>query len=152
MKEQHRAASALKRGGGTPHLSLDALPENAAVVVEGSRQDPEYEFQRAWAFTLLERVLDALENEYKMAGRTPLFTAIRPLLADASSAGYRGLGESLGMSEGAVTVAFHHMRKRYGTLLRAAIADTVADPAELDDELRHLIRIVSANPGFSTLG
>ncbi len=149
MNAEYRARTAAKRGGSVPPAALDSLPEGGRQIAD-ELGSPEREYDRAWAFTLLERVLRELAAEYERAGRGELFASIRPLLAAGSAPpGYAALGARVGLSEGAAAVAVHRMRKRYGALLRAAIADTVADPADIDDELRHLIGIVAESPGGS---
>ena len=98
------------------------------------------------SITLLEGVLGSLREEYEAAGKKALFEELAPLLAGAGTAGpYREIGERLGMSEAAIKVAAHRMRKRYAARLREAIAATVERPEQIDEELRSLIKAVSGN-------
>ena len=105
---------------------------------------PELEYERTWALALLERVMARLREEYVKAERARLFETMQPHLSGAAGRpGYARLGEELGMSEGAVTVAMHRMRRRYGELLREEIVATVATPEEVEEELRHLMNVVA---------
>lgn len=105
---------------------------------------PERLYERSWALALLERVMLRLREEYEKAGRMRLWEAIEPQLTGGSTRpGYAKMAAELGMSESALTVSVYRMRKRYGTLLREEIAATVTDAAEVEDELRHLMVIVS---------
>ena len=96
-------------------------------------------FDRAWALTLLGRTLDRLCDEYPSRRPAPRFEALAPVLTDGSLADpYAVVAARLGTTEGAVRVAVHRMRRRYGDLLREEIAATVDDPSEVDDEIRSL--------------
>jgi len=93
---------------------------------------------------LLEQVLLRLREEFAAAGKTEAFNALKEFLWSAdSSVSYAELAAQLSLSEGAARVAVHRFRQRYRELLRTGIANTVADPAEVDDELRHLIAVIS---------
>lgn len=149
MTVQYRGRTAQKRGGQHAFVSLEENATQHGDRIGGSEwMTPEREYERSWALALLERVMQRLQGEYDRASRQSLFAAIQPhLTGGAGRPGYAGLGASLGMSESAITVAVHRMRKRYGQLLREEIAETVASPQEVEDELRHLIVVVSALPG-----
>lgn len=137
--------SARKRGGGQTGLSLDALEPEARYRMEpASLETPEFLYDRQWAATLLERVLDQLRTEAAATGRGELFQRLQPCLTGAEgSIPYAALGAQSGMTEAAVKMAVLRFRRRYGELLRAEIAHTVADPAEVEDEIRHLIAIAA---------
>lgn len=143
MSNHHRDQMAQKRGGHMNPVSLD----DESVELEYATHDsmtPERLYERSWALALLERVMQRLREEYEKAGRMQLWEAIEPHLAGGGGRpGYARMAAELGMGESALTVAVHRMRKRYGTLLREEIAATVADAAEVDDELRHLMAVVS---------
>ena len=100
---------------------------------------PERLFERDWALTLLAAVFDALRREYDSQGKLAAFEAIKPVL-EGGSVGLRyiEIATRLGITEGAVKVAVHRLRKRYKTLLREQIAATVDDEADVDDEIRAL--------------
>ena len=119
LTNAYRAQSARKRGGGMATFSLDEEPESGFSREAVETMTPELLYDRTWALAVLERVMTPLSSEYTEAGRKPLSEAILPHLSRASGRpGYSGLVESLGMSEGAVAVAVHRMRRRHGELLR----------------------------------
>jgi RNA polymerase sigma-70 factor (ECF subfamily) len=138
-------ARAQKRGGGLQFTSLDAKSAETRYSLEpADPMTPEKIFDRRWALTLLDEVLSALRREYGVAGNAELFEALKgTLTAEADAAPYADVGRALGMSEGAVKVAVHRLRRRYREILRAEIAETVADPGEVEDELKHLVAVLS---------
>jgi DNA-directed RNA polymerase specialized sigma24 family protein len=144
LANERRAQSAQKRGGSHVVLPLDEYLEAGFQRHASHALTPELIYDRSWAFAILERVMGRLAEEYAKANRTPVFEAIRPHLSGAlGRPGYATLCQSLGMSENAVTLAMRRMRRRYGEFLREEIAATVASPEEVEDELRHLMKIVS---------
>ena len=101
-------------------------------------------FERRWAITLLDHVLERLEAKFLEAGKQRLFARLREfLLGDRGLATYREVAETLGLTEGALKVAVYRMRQRYRELFREEIAQTVADPAEADEEMRHVFATIS---------
>lgn len=126
-----------KRGGGRAPLSLDGADGEA--FAPSHAETPERAFERAWAGAVLERTLERLAADYAERRQAPLFEALREhLVAGGEGTPHAELGRRLGLSEGAVKVALHRLRARYRAELRREIADTVADPADVDDELRRL--------------
>lgn len=147
LANRHREQSALKRGGDRLLVSLDEEAEAGFAVQAIDGLTPELEYERSWALALLERVMGRLREEYVQAERLALFEAMQPHLSGAAGRpGYARLGQELGMSEAAITVVMHRMRRRYGELLREEIAATVNAPEEVEDELRHLMNVVSGAP------
>jgi RNA polymerase sigma-70 factor (ECF subfamily) len=137
-------AHAGKRGGAI--LSLDDLSPEARYSQEAANaESPDAAFERRWASTVLQQALDRLRQEHVAVGKEPLFD----LLADgltgvAPSQPYAELAIQLGMTEAAVKMAIHRLRKRYGELLRLEVAQTVVTSAEIDQELRHLLSALAA--------
>jgi DNA-directed RNA polymerase specialized sigma24 family protein len=131
---------ARKRGGGTPVLSIDAVSAEGRYSLEPAHElTPERIFDRSWALTLLGRVLDQLRREYDEAGNAATFEELHVVLTGGpESTPYGTIALRRGTNEGAVRVAVHRLRRRYGMLLRREIAATVDDPAEIDDEIRAL--------------
>lgn len=129
-----------KRGGGQALLSLDAQNAETRYAFEPpDKTTPAELFERRWALALLEQTMILLRNDYQDAGRGLLFQECKGLLSgDPLDASYADLAAKLAMSEGALKVAIHRMRKRYGELLREQIGLTVANPAHVDEELRSL--------------
>jgi len=146
--EWHRAQTG-KRGGGKQCFSLD--DENAEARYQRELADnvtPETLFERGWALTVLEQVLARLRAEFAAGEKADLFDQLKAFLsAELPEGSYAAAARRTGLSEGAVKVAVHRMRRRYGALLRAQIADTVDDPGEVEAEVRHLIGVLAAQ-GF----
>jgi RNA polymerase sigma-70 factor (ECF subfamily) len=140
LSNQRDLAQALKRGGRQPVISLDGAAAESRYTIEPWHElTAEKLFQRQWAVTLLDRVLAALRDEYAVAGKDSLFAALKSCLAAAHQrADYRELAAHCGMSEGAVKVAVHRLRRRYRNRLRQEIAATLSDPADVADEIREL--------------
>ena len=134
-----------KRGGTEPGLSLDEMsPEERFAAEPADTLNPERIYEKRWASTLLEHVLARLRQDYASSGRADLFDALKDYLwGEKNLAAYAEAAAALGLSEGAVKVAIHRLRQRYRDLLRAEIANTVASPEEVDEELRHLIDVIS---------
>lgn len=135
-----------RRGGGAVALALDdpVVSERceAALAVAS---DPESTFDRVWAETVLAAAAAALRREQEAGGRGERFDVMRRwLAAEARPGEYETAAPGLGMSEGALAVAVHRMRQRFRELVRAEVAHTVAGPGEVDDELRHLLRILGS--------
>jgi RNA polymerase sigma factor (sigma-70 family) len=133
-------ACAQKRGGGRRALSLDWQNAESRVNLHPlDRRTAERWFEHDWAVTLLDRVLASLREEFESAGKASYFAALQGSLArDGSGASYAAIARQFDISEAAARQAVHRLRRRYRELLRAEIADTVADPAEIDDEIRSL--------------
>jgi RNA polymerase sigma factor (sigma-70 family) len=131
---------AAKRGGGRARLSLDFEAGETRYSLEpADEQTPDRLFERRWALTVLDRVLGRLEEEHgDEPGRAAKFAALKPLMTSADAAPYAEVGAALGMSEGAVKVAVHRLRKRYKELLREEVAQTLSDPAAVEQELADL--------------
>jgi RNA polymerase sigma-70 factor (ECF subfamily) len=131
---------AQKRGGREIHLSIDTQSAEDRYRLEpADPQSAEKIYERRWALTLLDRVLDLMKLEAEAAGKGDHFQALKiALTVDRRAVPYADLARGLGMTEGAVKVAVHRMRQRYRELLRAEIAHTVSDAQAVDAEIRHL--------------
>jgi RNA polymerase sigma factor (sigma-70 family) len=134
---------AQKRDEQKVAFSLDELePESRFQFEPADTATPETLFERQWAATLLAQVMDRLRDEHARAGKADLFQRLQPCLTGAERMiPYANLASLLGMTDNAVKMAVHRLRKRYGELLRAEIADMVADPLEVEAEIRHLIAV-----------
>jgi RNA polymerase sigma factor (sigma-70 family) len=137
-------AGTIKRGQGRALMSLDELRERERGEAEPA--DPlsaDRIYERRWAATLLEEVLARLKKEYGNAGHATLFERLRQMLSDEADRPSQAMvAAELGMTENAVAQAFHRFRQRYRAVLREAIADTVAMPGDIEDELRHLVAVL----------
>jgi RNA polymerase sigma factor (sigma-70 family) len=146
LAKARRRELTLRRGEGRALVPLDELLARERADLEpadGLTADRIYE--RRWALTLLEEVLTRLESEYQSAGNAKLFDCLKEFLSDEP--GRRSQAEAaaeLGMTENALKQAFHRLRQRYRQLLRDEIAQTVAVPGDVEDELRHFISVLQA--------
>lgn len=141
--EQNRART-LKRGGGRAAIPLNFDDGESRYQREPAHSmTPERLFDRRWALTLLDRVIGLLGDEYARAGKTPLFERLKAaLLGESVGPTYAQSAADLGMTEGAIKVAAHRLRKRFRTLLREEIGTTVATPDEIDDEIGLLFEAI----------
>ena len=139
-------AQTQKRGGGRAVISLDDDTAEERFQLEPiDRVTPESLFERRWAVTVLEQVLGRLREEFVRSERAALFDELKIFLsADQAQVSYAEVGLRTGLKEATVKVAVHRLRRRYGDLLRAEIASTVQDPREVEDEVRHLIAVLSS--------
>ena len=139
---QAKRDKALKRGGDQVIVSLDETDAEARYRHEPSHKiTPERLFDKAWAMAVLQRVSQVLEEEYQAKGHAKVFAALRGhLIAADDATPYAVLAQELRQTEGSLKVAVHRMRKRFGALLRAEIAETVCDPADIDAEITQLMQ------------
>lgn len=145
LSDQWDRKMAQKRGGGVVSvpLGLDAA-ETRYGVEPADATTPEQCYERRWALTLLDTVLQRLRSEHEREGRGRLFESLNACLVGGREAQpYAALAGQLGMSVGAVKVAVHRLRKRYRELLREEILQTVADAGDVDEELRHLFAVLA---------
>jgi len=137
-RERHSAA---KRGGGRTIVSFDELQAESRYQHELQHElSPEKLYDRKWAASLLEQVMNILRLEYATLGKGPLFDILRTVLwGGRLESSYELLARQAGLTEGAFKVAVHRMRSRFRECLRQEVAQTVATPGEVDGELRHLL-------------
>jgi len=137
--EQARAA-AFKRGGGRTILSLNFENAESQYALEPADDlTPERLFEKSWALTVLERTIDRLGIEMAEKGKRDVFDHLKTYIsAEPNSVPYREAAVRLDMTEGAVRVAVHRLRNRCREILRDEIAQTVAGPDDIDDEIRRL--------------
>jgi RNA polymerase sigma factor (sigma-70 family) len=140
---EHRHAG--KRDERRLAFSLDQLDLESRFQAEPvDEATPECLFDRKWAAALLEQAMNRLGDEYASAGKAELFQRLQPCLTGAEQMlPYAELATQLGITENAVKMAVHRLRKRYGELLRAEIVHTVTNPHEVEEELHHLIAITA---------
>jgi len=136
-------ASAQKRGGGQRVLSLDVDRGEELYVLEPvDTTTPETLFERAWAMTVIDRAMAQLEAAVGKTGEHSQFDLLKRFLTgDESTVSYKEASAQLGMSEGAVKVAVHRLRRRFREALKDEVAQTVGDEGQIDEEIRHLIGI-----------
>jgi RNA polymerase sigma factor (sigma-70 family) len=146
LTDERRRLMAIKRGKGERLIPLEELHAEEWSGMEPA--DPltaEQIYERRWASTVLERVLSRLEDKYRTRGNAALFDCFNQLLADEpGTPSQADIAAQLGMTENAVSQAFHRFRQSYQSLLREEIAHTVATPGDIESELRHLIAVIRA--------
>jgi RNA polymerase sigma-70 factor (ECF subfamily) len=144
LANERSRSRAQKRGAGLVSSIGDAESVERWCRLEPlDHETPDRVYDRRWAFVVLERAMKRLRAEFARAGKQTLFDALKPhLTSDADGASYRRLAADLGLSEGAVRVAVHRVRRRYNALLRDEIGQTVTTPEEVDDEIRYLRAVI----------
>lgn len=146
LVNEHARETATKRGGGRVVVSLDDDTAEERFLREPAHEEsPDRLFERQWAMTVLEAAMKHLDREQVAAGKGRLFAAMKPFLSREPEAGeYAELADRLGMAQGTLAVQVHRLRDRYRQVVREAVADTVASPMEIDDEMRHLLAAIRA--------
>jgi RNA polymerase sigma-70 factor (ECF subfamily) len=144
LADESRRAMAVKRGKGQRLIPLDDIREGKRTDIDQTdRFTADQIYERHWAFTVLEQVMARLREEYRSAGNVRFFDQMKKMLMDEADRPSQAQAASeFDMTENAVKQAFYRFRQRYQTLLREEIANTVAMPGDVEDELRHLIAVV----------
>ena len=147
LSHEWEKARALKRGGGEETVSLDfASAERRYDLEPLDDETPDKIYDKQWALTLLNQVLDRLEQECAQEGKREWFENLRlTLTGSRESQPYADLAKTFGVSESAVKVAVHRLRLRYRALVREEIAGTIEHPEDVDDEMKHLFAILAGN-------
>jgi len=145
LANEWNRASSERRGGRVRVIPLDPNATEQRYSRElANNLSPERLYDRRWALTLLDIVLADLRQQMIREGKEKFFERVKGyLLGEDPELTYEQLGSELGMSEGAVKVAVHRLRRRYGQLIRQHIAQTVDTPQEVDEELKYLLEAVS---------
>jgi len=144
MANEWRRLNAEKRGAAQT-ISFDGQDAEERYAGESTDgNDPQSLYEKAWAVAVLDQAMNLLESEYSAAGKRTLFEKLAPRLqGDREDSSCAEIGREMGMSEGAVKVAVHRLRQRYREVVRASVAHTVAEPLEVDGELRHLMEVLN---------
>jgi DNA-directed RNA polymerase specialized sigma24 family protein len=146
LANEWRHAQAAKRGGGQAIVPLEEtrLGEERFARESASDGVPERAFDKTWATAVLDQALTRLQQEFAGRGKSAHFEDWKVFLTrEATTADCEASARRLGVSAGAVTVAVHRLRERYGDLLREAVAHTVPTYADVDDELRYLFGLLN---------
>jgi RNA polymerase sigma factor (sigma-70 family) len=144
LSNERDRSRTLKRGGQQPHVGLEIETAEGRYQLD-PRDDltPEKLFDRQWALTLLDRVLGRLAEEFRRAGKADLFAQLKgSLTGDGSTLPYADIGRALGLSDGAVKVAAHRLRRQFRDILIDEISQTVSEPGEVDAEIAYLLNAV----------
>ncbi len=143
LTDQRKHDRRLKRGGGSLPASLDALGRDgneALEVPDTAAPMPDANFDREWALAVVGRALATLEGEFNSAGKADQFQGLKPWLMGSSiPVPQSETARQLALTEGALKVAIHRLRKRFRDAVRADIAQTLRDPSVVDEEVQHLI-------------
>ena len=144
MSNEWRRASAQRRGGGRTPLPLDTSFAESRYAADSHSPAAEEIFDQQWALTLLDLTVNRLRAEFAAAGKPADFDALKDCLMAAHGAmDYAAVASRLGLNEGAARVAVHRLRKRFREVYREEISRTLADSADLEEELRHLAAILA---------
>jgi RNA polymerase sigma-70 factor (ECF subfamily) len=132
---------ALKRGGGHQFVSFDGASLEARYELEPAHLDsPDKVFERRWALVLLDKALARFQQEHARDGKALVFETLKDCLTGSrDSIHYAEVARRLGVSVGALKVMVHRFRRRYREVLREEVAETVAEPAQIEDEMRYLL-------------
>lgn len=143
VSSEWRRSQAEKRGGKIPHVRF-SFPEEVARLGLTDTCIPELAFERGWANTVIDQALEHLRAEWAAQGKSDVFRVLQPFLPGSyERPAYKDVAEALGVNESAVKAAIHRLRRQFGQALRERVRETLADPMDLDDEIRHLIAVVS---------
>lgn len=145
LANQRERAHAQRRGGGKPVVPLDSTDAETRYSLEPvDHRTPEAVFERRWAITVLERTMTALRREYSSGEKRQQLEELEGFLPSGKAGCSRAeLAAKRGVSVGAIDVAIHRLRQRFGALLREQVAQTVSTDAEVEEEIRHLISVIS---------
>ena len=147
LADQQDRAKAAKRGGGAQTAPLEINTDTNAAntqIPDPETPAPDAFFDRQWALNVIDRVLNALGAEYDATGKSGHFETLKPwLVGEVSSSAQRDAARELGLSEGALKVAIHRLRKRFRELVKLEIAGTVDQAATVQSELRYLLEALA---------
>ncbi len=145
LSNERDRAQAKKRGGGRAFVPLDDSGAESHYRIEPRDElTPEKIFDRSWALTLLDQVLSRVEGEFVSADKQVLFDRLKVCLTGGeSTVPYKQTAAELNISEGAVKVTVHRMRRRYREILNEEVAQTVGSPEDTQDEIRYLLAAFS---------
>jgi DNA-directed RNA polymerase specialized sigma24 family protein len=136
----------LKRGGGQTlePVATETDTSPGLQIADPSAAPSDTFFDRQWALALMDRALRAVADEFKRVGKQDQFDALKPwLVGEAAALSQADVARQLGLNEGAVKVAIHRLRKRFREIMRAEIGQTVEGAAQVDEELRYLVEVLS---------
>ena len=143
VRDRERAQ---KRGGGMIPEQLDekAIAELEAQVGRTQKWNADHVYEREWAASLLHQTLDRLAQECAVAGKGPLFDYLKPYLSATEEVAipYEEMGQRLHRPVTTLRSDVARLRARYRAILREEVRGTVAEGSEVDEELRHLCRVL----------
>ena len=144
MSKEGRRASAQRRGGGRSQIQFDTAFAESRYAVDNQSLSPDETFAQQWALTLLDLTVNRLSDEFAAAGKAGDFEVLKHcLMAKRGAIEYASVVGRLGANQGTARVAVHRLRKRFCGVFRDEIAQTVAQPDEVEEEIRHLLAALS---------
>jgi RNA polymerase sigma-70 factor (ECF subfamily) len=145
LSDARDRAGAQKRGGGKSFISADETSAEERYLSEAvNGSTPDQIFERRWAQMVMDRALSRLREEYVGGGKAELFDQLKEIQpGEHGESSYAEIGARLGLAEGTIKSAVHRLRRRHRELLREEIAQTVARPEEIDEEIRNLLNVLS---------
>lgn len=144
MSNDAKLNGAIKRGGGVEHISIDLAGDSGAELLQPAASETLF-LDREWALNLMERALEDVEREWNGHRKTGRFGALRPFLPGAMQpADYPEAARLSGISEASLRTEVSRLRKRFREIVRSHVAATVPSPFNVDDELTHLHRVLTA--------
>jgi DNA-directed RNA polymerase specialized sigma24 family protein len=145
LANEYDRASASKRGGGRSPLPLDELTEEQLARFSGAQNiSPAKLFDKSWALAVLSRSLEYLKTEMERDGKTLQFDALKTFLtADGNATTYAAAAEKIGVAPNSVPVLVHRLRQHYREAVRTELAQTVATPSDLEEEMHHLFVVLN---------
>ncbi len=146
LSNERDRARARKRGGGRAPVSIDEQDAEGRYLLEpADPATPEKLYERRWALTVLDQAIARLQAEYAASGRGAIFEKLKgELTTHAERPPHADTARELGLTPGAVKVAAHRLRQRFGEVLRAEIAETVAKPEDIEEEIQHLFQALGS--------
>ena len=144
LSHERERGRAQRRGGGATPLPLEMGDAETRYALEPADPvTPELVFERRWALAVIERTLEELGREYARQGKGPLFEQLQGCLPGGQGVSSRAeLAARRGVTVGAIDVAVHRLRQRFGALLREQVGQTVSSVEEVEEEIRHLIAVL----------
>jgi RNA polymerase sigma-70 factor (ECF subfamily) len=147
LADQMDRVRAVKRGGGEIHVQLHAEPgatTSSLQIPDPVSPPPDTFFDRQWAFNVIERALKRLSLEFAAAEKTRHFETLKPwLVGELTTRSQAEAGQQLGLTEGAVKVAIHRLRKQFRELVKAEVGQTVGEAGQVQEELGYLVEVLS---------
>ena len=145
-RSEWRKSQREKRGGTAAVFPLDdAEFAGAACGVPDAALPPDAAYEREWARSLVRAAVERLAAEYAAAGKSALFGVLKPFLTgDRGEVPYADAAAAAGISESAVRTGIHRMRQRYGEIFRDEVMQTLENPADVEEEIRALLAVMSS--------
>jgi RNA polymerase sigma-70 factor (ECF subfamily) len=143
---EYDRSHALKRGGGRQFVSIDEhMPESEASMVDPAHLSDSTSFDLVWASSIVTRALQHLQGAFEAEGKADWFGVLRPFISGGGRIppNQEETAERLGVPIATLRTLLFRLRQRYRGTLRAEVANTVSDPADVDQELHYLYQILA---------